>query len=115
MDLTANIGESGDTPSMLSGDAKVVVNGKMASFGQRMLAQVSDQVLEQFANNFRKKLAQIEQSSGASGSDPDEQGGAGKATNAPESSAAPASNEINGFAFILGTIKGLIAGLFKRK
>jgi len=51
MDLTANISDSSDSASELVGDAKVVVNGKLASFGQRMMAQVSDQILEQFAEN----------------------------------------------------------------
>jgi len=52
MDLTANIAGNGASASELVGDAKVIVNGKLASFGQRMMAQVSDQILEQFADNF---------------------------------------------------------------
>ena len=67
MDLTANIAPGDDTPSALLGDAKVVVNGKLASFGQRMMAQVSDQILEQFADNFRAKLGTVESSDAGNG------------------------------------------------
>jgi len=85
MDLTANIANHDEHESALLGDAKVVVNGKLASFGQRMMAQVSDQILDQFADNFRTKLL------------------------AQEADAA------HGFKFALNAIIGLISGLFKRK
>ena len=54
MDLTATV-EPGDTPAqaVLVGVAAVIVNGKFAQFGGRMMVQVSDMILGQFADNFR--------------------------------------------------------------
>ena len=121
MNLTANIEAGTASSSALLGDAKVVVNGKLASFGQRMMAQVSDQILEQFADNFRAKIGENASQNTDAVADSDEQ----PADQPAESSEAiqlesnpttnTSSNEINGFKFILQTITGLISGLFKRK
>lgn len=53
MALTASI-EPGEQPgrSVLVGHADVIVNGKFAQFGGRMMVQVSDMILAQFAQNF---------------------------------------------------------------
>ncbi len=58
MDLTTAI-EPADGPgaSVLVGQARVTVNGRFAQFGGRMMGQVSDLVLDQFANNFRANAA----------------------------------------------------------
>ena len=55
MNLSANI-EPGETPdsSVLVGQATIVVSGKLAQFGSRLLVPVSDAMLGQFADNFRK-------------------------------------------------------------
>jgi carbon monoxide dehydrogenase subunit G len=60
MDLTATI-EPGDTPGdcVLVGKAVVTVNGKFAQFGGRMMVQVSDMILAQFADNFRIAAAAV--------------------------------------------------------
>jgi carbon monoxide dehydrogenase subunit G len=60
MNLTATV-EPGDTPgtSVLVGDAAVIVNGKFAQFGGRMMVQVSDMLLAQFADNFRAAAAAV--------------------------------------------------------
>ncbi|MGE3926972.1 MAG: CoxG family protein, partial [Lautropia sp.] len=60
MDLTATI-EPGDTAeqSVLVGQAAVIVNGKFASFGGRLMGQVSDLLLAQFADNFRGVAAAL--------------------------------------------------------
>ena len=60
MNLTATI-EPGDQPghSVLFGDAAVIVNGKFAQFGGRMMVQVSDMLLAQFADNFRAAAAAL--------------------------------------------------------
>ncbi len=60
MDLTATV-EPGDTPgrAMLVGVAAVIVNGKFAQFGGRMMVQVSDMILGQFADNFRIAAAAV--------------------------------------------------------
>ena len=56
MDLTANIRDAGDVASELVGECEVVVNGKLASFGGRMMTQVSNQILQQFADNFARRI-----------------------------------------------------------
>lgn len=60
MNLAAHV-EDGATPgtSTLVGVATVVVNGKLAQFGSRLLVPVSDAMLEQFANNFRVAAAAV--------------------------------------------------------
>ena len=54
MNLDAHV-EPGETPgqAVLVGAAVVTVNGKFAQFGGRMMVQVSDMILGQFADNFR--------------------------------------------------------------
>lgn len=58
MDLIATV-EPGEAPgtSVLVGQAKVTVNGKFAQFGGRMMVQVSDMILQQFADNFSATAA----------------------------------------------------------
>lgn len=53
MDLVAVIEAGEGRSSVLVGNAAVIVNGKFAQFGGRMMTQVSDMVLDQFADNFR--------------------------------------------------------------
>jgi len=54
MNLTAHV-EPGDTPAscVLVGVATIIVSGKLAQFGSRLLVPVSDAMLAQFADNFR--------------------------------------------------------------
>jgi hypothetical protein len=58
MELTAHM-EAGETPasSVLVGHAVVIVNGKLAQFGSRLLVPVSDMLLSQFAVNFGNTAA----------------------------------------------------------
>ena len=60
MNLNAHV-EPGGTPglSVLVGEAVVTVNGKFAQFGGRMMVQVSDMILGQFADNFRIAAAAV--------------------------------------------------------
>lgn len=60
MDLTAHL-EAGDTPDacVLVGRATVIVNGKLAQFGSRLLVPVSDAMLAKFADNFRAAAAAV--------------------------------------------------------
>jgi carbon monoxide dehydrogenase subunit G len=53
MDLTAVIEAGEGRTSVLVGNSAVIVNGKFAQFGGRMMTQVSDMILDQFADNFR--------------------------------------------------------------
>lgn len=100
MDLTASVrtGESG--ASELTGDADVTVNGKLANFGGRMMTQVSDQILGQFADNFRSKLA----------------ASAGNADSAQEESEPePQVQEINGLKFAWQALIGFLKSFFTSK
>jgi len=104
MELTATI-EPGATAntSVLVGEAAVIVNGKFAQFGGRMLVQVSDMLLVQFADNFRAAAAALPAPEGA-------------APAVAVSNAAPAkANEINGLAIAWGLIKAWFGGLFGKR
>jgi carbon monoxide dehydrogenase subunit G len=100
MDLTASVrtGESG--ASELTGDADVTVNGKLANFGGRMMTQVADQILGQFADNFSSKL-------GASAGSED----SAQTTSEPE----PQVQEINGLKFAWQALIGFIKSFFTSK
>ena len=99
MDLTATITES-DGRSELVGLSEVSVTGKMASLGGRMLTQVSDQLVKQFADRFIARVA----TSNAG------QGGGSGSDAAPETVEQP--KELNGLAFAWSVLVGLIKGLF---
>lgn len=60
MNLTASVepGESAGQ-AVLVGEAVVIVNGKFAQFGGRMMVQVGDMILGQFADNFRIAAAAV--------------------------------------------------------
>ncbi|MFT3956960.1 MAG: SRPBCC family protein [Piscinibacter sp.] len=106
MDLTATV-EAGETPtsSVLVGNAAVIVNGKFAQFGGRMMVQVSDMLLAQFADNFRAAAAAL----------PAPEGAPAAAATAAAAPAAPRKNEINALAILWGLIKGWLAGLFGKR
>jgi carbon monoxide dehydrogenase subunit G len=62
MQLTARLepAEDGGAGCMLVGQATVLVSGKLAQFGSRLLVPVSDAMLAQFADNFRAAAAAVE-------------------------------------------------------
>jgi carbon monoxide dehydrogenase subunit G len=106
MDLTARL-EPGETAAstVLVGNAAVIVNGKFAQFGGRMMVQVSDMLLAQFVDNFRAAAAALPAPAGAGAT----------AAPAPASAATPKANEINALAILWGLIKGWFAGLFGKR
>jgi uncharacterized protein len=55
MQLTASLLPQADGTTNLVGKASVIVNGKFAQFGGRMMTSVSDMILQQFADNFSVK------------------------------------------------------------
>ena len=103
MDLTATI-EAGESPttSVLVGNAAVIVNGKFAQFGGRMMVQVSDMLLEQFADNFRAAAAALP-------------GPEGSAAAGPTALPPPRANQINALALLWGLVKGWVASLFGKR
>ncbi|MDM0113360.1 SRPBCC family protein [Variovorax sp. J22R133] len=129
MDLRATI-EHGETPatSVLVGQATVIVNGKFAQFGGRLMTQVSDMLLAQFADNFRAAAAALPApvpvaSVGAAALQPEAANDAGVAFTAPvaarqsvSASAPPAqASEINALAIAWNLVKGWFAGLFGKR
>lgn len=115
MNLTATV-EPGETAggSVLVGVAEVIVNGKFAQFGGRLMVQVSDMLLAQFADNFRAAAAALPgpavAAPAAAGDSPLAAG------QAPAPTAAPAvANEINGLAIVWMLIKNWFAGLFGKR
>ena len=115
MNLTATVepGEAAGT-SVLVGQAAVIVNGKFAQFGGRMMVQVSEMLLLQFADNFRAAAAALPapQAAGAAQMMV-EPASASASASAPAVAAKP--NEINALALLWGLIKGWVAGLFGKR
>jgi len=105
MDLTARVRSGESDASELTGDAKVSVDGKLANFGGRMMTQVADQILEQFAENFRTRLA-------ASSSSEENAGAATAESNAEP---RPQVQEINGLKFAWQALIGFIKSFFTSK
>ena len=143
MNLTAHL-EPGEAPGsvVLVGQATVIVSGKLAQFGSRLLVPVSDAMLAQFAGNFQIAAAAVRLPEAAGESSP----GAGSdgATSAVEAavagdgsasveapaprvaaaapavpsarpSAPPPVKELNALGLIWTVFKGWVAGLFGKK
>lgn len=143
MNLDAHI-EPGATPasSVLIGKATVVVSGKLAQFGSRLLVPVSDAMLAQFADNFRAAAAVVAAAEApapaaaageGAGADATAaatpgSGTGGGASASPQAAvtasvptarpapAAPAkANELNALALMWTVFKGWLAGLFGKR
>ncbi len=118
MNLVAHL-EPGDTPgsSVLVGRATIVVSGKLAQFGSRLLVPVSDAILAQFAGNFSNAAAAVAVPVAA-----DEAAAQARATAEgmpPAPPPAPVTaapvKELNALALMWTVIKGWFAGLFGRR
>jgi carbon monoxide dehydrogenase subunit G len=113
MELTATLVPADNGHSTLQGHAEVIVNGKFAQFGGRMMTSVSDMILAQFAETFSQK-AQVVQGAAApvSAAAP----GAPAAAAAPAAPAAPVvAKELNGLAIMWMLIRNFFARLFGRQ
>ena len=124
MDLTATVVSDPEDPSrcVLHGVAAVIVNGKFAQFGGRMMVQVSEMILGQFVENFARAAQALPAPADAAAAPP----GAAAVAAPAEASAAPAAadpapaarssaNEINGLAIFWALVKGWFAGLFGKR
>ena len=118
MDLTAWITDGEDASACaLQGQAKVTVNGKVASLGGRMMTQVADQILNQFGKNFSTNAAALAAATAA----PAPAADATDAAEQPAPAAAPvpakpaAANELNGIAFAWSVLVGYVKSLFQKK
>ncbi len=105
MELEATI-EEADGQSVLVGAATVIVNGKFAQFGGRMMVQVSDVILKQFVDNFISKAEALGGSADAA---------TDSVTTGGQASADATPNELNGLAVFWALVKSWIGGLFGRK
>jgi carbon monoxide dehydrogenase subunit G len=117
MDLTATIVPDPANPAhcILNGSAAVIVNGKFAQFGGRMMVQVSEMILGQFVENFRQTAQALP--GGASGSvtmDTAADDSSQRAT-ASQPTAPKVAGEINGLAIFWALIKGWFGGLFGKR
>ncbi len=112
MNLTAHL-EAGETPAscVLVGQAIVIVSGKLAQFGSRLLVPVSDAMLTQFAGNFGNAAAAVPVAAAPGGQAPATGAAAALASPAPP----PQVKELNALALIWTVIKGWFAGLFGKK
>ncbi len=115
MDLAATL-EPGEKPgtSVLVGAATVLVSGKLAQFGNRLLVPVSDAMLAQFADNFRAAAAAVPVVAppGAGTAAP----AAAETAGAVAPAAPPAQvKELNALALMWAVVKNWLAGLFGKK
>ena len=124
MDLTATIAPDPANPAhcVLNGSAAVIVNGKFAQFGGRMMVQVSEMILGQFVENFRQAAQALPggladtAAAAATGAEASTTPAA-TANNASAPVATPpkVAGEINGLAIVWALIKGWFGGLFGKR
>ncbi|MEJ2347250.1 MAG: SRPBCC family protein [Gammaproteobacteria bacterium] len=97
MDLIACVRDVDAGGCELVGSSEVSVTGKMASFGGRMMTQVSEQILKQFGQNFTNRVLALGE-------------GAGAEEAATKVAAQP--RELNGLALAWSALVGFIKSLF---
>lgn len=114
MQLTATLRAEPDGSTSLVGKADVIVNGKFAQFGGRMMTSVADMILGQFAGNFEAKaIAAAPAPATAAASTPGEAPAAAAA--ATEAPAPAVQTELNGLAIFWALVKNFFLGLFGKK
>jgi uncharacterized protein len=137
MQLTAHLETEGDG-CVLAGVATIIVSGKLAQFGSRLLVPVSDAMLAQFAENFRVAAAAVPVAAATEPGESTEmrmvQGGEAPGAILPavpgETAVAVAApkpvapavrppaqpvKELNALGLLWAVIKGWFAGLFGKK
>jgi carbon monoxide dehydrogenase subunit G len=121
MELTATLASTAEGTSTLHGKADVIVNGKFAQFGGRMMTSVSDVILGQFAAIFSQR-AQAMQSTGGGGTpaaSPIPRGVEAANDDRPGVASIPAApaaaTEFNALALLWVLLRNWFAGLFGRK
>ena len=114
MQLKAHLEPGEGSGSVLVGLATIVVSGKLAQFGSRLLVPVSDAMLAQFADNFRAAAAAVPVAAAAQ-TVPAAGGQQTAVAPLPTPQAAAPARELNALALAWTVLKGLVAGLFSRK
>ena len=122
MDLTATIVPDPANPAhcVLNGSAAVIVNGKFAQFGGRMMVQVSEMILGQFVDNFRQAAQALpggaaDAAPAAAGAEAGAAPAASATASAPVAAPPKVASEINGLAIVWALIKGWLGGLFGKR
>ena len=106
MDLTARVDAIDAASCNLVGNSDVSVSGKAATFGQRFMGPVTEQVLGQFAANFATRVQAMQAAAATPGA-----AGAAAHTPPPAQEAKP----LNGLALMWAVLKGWLASLFGGK
>jgi carbon monoxide dehydrogenase subunit G len=102
MDLAARIEPVSASTSDLVGVSEISMNGRVASFGARMMDSIADQVLRQFAENFAARVA--------------ERAAPHAADAVPvQPAASAAARELGAFALLWGAFRDRLRGLFGQK
>jgi len=127
LDAHVEMGENA-TASVLVGQATIVVSGKLAQFGSRLLVPVSDALLAQFADNFRTAAAAVPVADAPLLAAADDsrldtvhrmvQGAEQPAPSLASTRAAPPAapvKELNALALMWTVFKGWLAGLFGKR
>jgi carbon monoxide dehydrogenase subunit G len=124
MDLTAIITADPANPAhcVLNGQAAVIVNGKFAQFGGRMMVQVSDMLLAQFVENFRQTALTLPAAEGSPAAAAAVTVAASAASSGGEAAAPAAApkapvvaREINGLAIFWALVKSWFGALLGKK
>jgi len=118
MDLTAIItaDPANAAHCVLNGQAAVIVNGKFAQFGGRMMVQVSDMLLAQFVENFRQTALTLPAAEGSPASVTSANASVStSAATAAAPSAPVVAREINGLAIVWALVKSWFGGLLGKK
>jgi carbon monoxide dehydrogenase subunit G len=109
MELEATLLPAEGGHSTLQGQARVIVSGKFAQFGGRMMTSVSDMILSQFAETFSQKAQALQGTASVADT-------AGAQASAPPATAVPAATkELNALALLWAMIRNFLAGLFGKK
>ncbi|MEW5891069.1 MAG: SRPBCC family protein [Pseudomonadota bacterium] len=106
MELTARIVPVDAHNCELRGDSVVAVTGKFANFGGRMMEQVSEQILKQFAANFGNRAIMAQGDLGDPTVDK-------KAVAEAAARVAEQSKELSALSFLFALIKGWFLRLFR--
>lgn len=108
MELTAKLAPAENGLTTLEGHAEVIVNGKFAQFGGRLMTSVSDMMLLKFAENFSQKAQALKGASTPAGD-------AGSTSAPVAAPRAPAVKELNALGFAWTLIKKFFTDLFGRR
>jgi carbon monoxide dehydrogenase subunit G len=116
MELTATLLPAESGHCILQGHAEVIVNGKFAQFGGRLMTSVSDMILAQFADVFSQKAQVVQAGMAPAIGEAGASGGASGTSSGDTTAAASVpvvptvAKEFNALAFVWLMIKNFFTG-----